>query len=122
MSVSTDGQICYGIRLDEDEMQERENWDDEEWAEQEWEHRERLSAEGYELLNVCSDGYGIYILAVKETVMRARRGVPERFDPAALAADTAWDEDLVATAADYGFPVAEDPAPGWYLSSYTDAF
>lgn len=152
MGVSTDGQLCYGVLLEEgcelpwDAMDDYELWwrsvngyervvpleelyaDDgqrastftQERLEQQWAHQKEWGAANpmpFEVVNVCSEDYPIWMLAVRGTVHRAWRGDPKEIEPAMLELDSeaweAFDEAMRKHLPDVSLERA-----GWYLSSY----
>lgn len=154
MGQSTNGQICFGILL-EDGIELP--WDKDEFEGEPWEWWRKINgykplyecftqdgqeyAEGFsrddpridemmdhqsawdksnplpfEMVNVCSGDYPIWIIAVPKTVVTANRGTP-------LALTSEWlEEDLLVGHNLEEFCEKHDikhaDAPKWYLSSY----
>lgn len=151
MSISTDGQICYGIYFEEDfefpwDADEYES-DIEEWwlavnnyvnplpdpydengrkpdtTEQQineyFRHRrEWLKSHPVPVkpVNYQSREVPAYLLAVPSSLMTARRGYPEVFDPEALTVPDTERQALINLCEQYGIKTLTPPA--WYLSSY----
>lgn len=93
MSTTTNGQLCYGIMLDEDEG-EPENLDD-----------------SLTVVNYCSESCPMYIVAIEASVTTASRGYPEQIGN--LRKD--WDDTILKKACE-GLNTVSEPA--WFLSSY----
>ena len=70
-----------------------------------------------ELINVCSHDFPIYIIALTDTRLVARRGTPTPFDPAKLeTVSLGQKEALIKFCDDY--EIEYDGEPRWYLSSH----
>ena len=65
------------------------------------------------LVNCCSCDYPMYILALKDSCLCARRGYPESFNPEQLKIKT---KVLLDFCEKYG--IEHENEPKWYLSSY----
>ena len=100
MSVSTDGQICFGILLEE--------------MEEALDIIERKMPEELMLVNVCSEDYPIYILALASSLHTAKRGYPVVFDPGILEVEV---EDYY-TLVNFAKSINLNSTPQWYLSSF----
>lgn len=70
-----------------------------------------------ELVNVCSNDYPMYILAVQGIGMIASRGYPKAFDPDSLVVTADQQNALREFCKAHGIDI-EGNEPGWYLSSY----
>jgi len=155
MSVSTDGQLCYGILLSEDAelpwQTEEYDYDIEDWwivkilgfkhsfelfdEKGNWlEPRQSKKIEDkyfqeqidfkdsheklpYELVNVCSGDYPMYMLAITDTCISASRGEPQKIDIYGLRGiSQEEDKDLLDFCKKYGIETSGES--GWYLSSY----
>lgn len=68
-----------------------------------------------ELVNYCSDGHPMYIVAAVGTLIVARRGSPEVIDPAQLSVTTEQHDALVRFFADHDIEMPREPS--WLLSS-----
>lgn len=68
------------------------------------------------LVNYCSGDCPMYVLAVPGTVITARRGFPEEFDPASLAVTDSGRDALLKFCSDHGIELFQDPT--WLLTSY----
>ena len=128
MSVRTDAEICYGILLEEGiELPWDEEYEGDVWA---WWDRVKDNPEHkipFELINCCSLGFPIYILAIPGTVIEARRGYPTIIDPPyhfspfnsdndANKQDTV---DLIEFCKKYKIPIDyENIKFRWWLSSF----
>lgn len=67
---------------------------------------------------MCSDSCEIYVIALNATAnLRASRGFPEAFDPAALTVTPEQRQSLLDFCDTYGIEPT-DPEPKWWLSSY----
>jgi len=102
MGVSTDGQICLGVIVDSgviDTLKLEESIDNDPTI---------------ELVNYCSDGDPLYILAIKKTIIIASRGFPVIFPPKELGVTVSE----VVSFVEYCKKNGLDTEPKWYLSSY----
>ena len=115
MGVSTDGQISFGILLDEGV---ETPWDDEKYAfdiEKWWVDKFPQEKLPVTLVNCCSSDYPIWIVSVPSSVMRCRRGYPVDFDHERLLVTTKDVSQLQDFCEIY---LNTDKKPKWYLSSY----
>jgi len=113
MSVSTDGQICYGVKVPEGT---EFAWDDHVGGHDGWwtEHFGKAKIP-FNVVNVCSLEYPLYILCVPSSFMYAGRGQPVSFDLSELKVSEEEVAALLTFCAQYGI---EHEPPAWYLSSY----
>ena len=115
MSVSTDGQISFGILLDKNvELP----WDDEKYRydiEHWWVDKSQNENLPVKLVNCCSDDYPIWIVSIPSSVMRCRRGYPVDFKFESLLVTTKEVQKLMDFCEKY---LHVDDEPKWYLSSY----
>lgn len=152
MTVHTDGQICYGVKFEEDYEfpWAAQDGDIEDWwrvingykppfelfnadgnyidgiepskarLREYFDARSLWDAEHDKLpvaeVNYCSGEYPMYILAVPSTCNSARRGYPEKFDPATLVVSEEAQAALLAFCEKYG--LTYEAGPAWWLSSY----
>jgi len=144
MSISTNGQICFGVIVDELpwEDEDIESWwldvqgyepsfklyesgeyvdgvkppDDkiEEYFAHKFDFQERHPLPVV-LINYCSGDCPMYILAVPSSVRSAHRGYPEPFDPVELKVEQNEVDKLLQFCDDHGI---ERGWPRWWLSSY----
>ena len=138
MSTSTDGQICFGIKFeDEHEFpwggEELDEWwrevngcsiecpneDDsgDVWgdyfdARNKWDKENLIPVAE---VNYQSGDCPAYILAVPSSVQTALRGDPTEFDPEELITTT---DEFIAFVEFFRRFGTEVPYPSWYLSSY----
>ena len=71
----------------------------------------------FRLVNVCSNDYPIYILAIDEGHVWAYRGHPQVVDPTSLVATDEQRQSLIEFCKTYDIDI-EGNEPRWYLSSY----
>lgn len=120
MGVSTDAILCYGFSLDTEEGElpvflsgdiEFDNFvaqlydlsmpscphksGDKEWREYFEKKSELMKQVGIDIVRHCSDGYPMYILAIKESVKTARRGQTVELAQS-VSVNTEWREKLMA--------------------------
>lgn len=96
------------------------------WSEERDAHKAALPELPVEFVNSCHCEHPVWIAAVPDTVMNARRGYPEEFIPSSLAANMDHVEEFEAFLREYMVPyIVEDcddsfelPVPSWYLGSY----
>lgn len=69
-----------------------------------------------QLVNYCSGGYPMYILAVPRTYLSCSRGYPADFDPSELTVTEEEKAALLQFCIDHG--IEHDAEPKWLLSSY----
>jgi len=155
MGTSTDGQICYGVLIEEGTLLP---WDNDEYdgdIEDWWiygvlgfkhsfeiydkdgnfidgvqpsqekldayyserrkfeEQNEKLPVE---LVNCCSGDYPMWIIALPRTIINAKRGYPESFNPAQLKISNKEKELLFAFCKKFKIEMTD--VPRWWLSSY----
>jgi hypothetical protein len=144
MGVSTDGQICFGILLNEetpwevvDDDGEKIYEDIEDWWleikgfnppvsyaenwEQWYEYKKNFKKENplpVTLVNACSGEYPLWILAISVTLIEANRGCPVAFDPAEEL--ITWPNNvkiLTDFCQEHEINIG-DETPKWWLSSY----
>ena len=154
MGTSNDGLMCYGVafpegfsfpwdeQYDDDGEIARDGMEFGEWWLDEACNNEEKPCP-VELVNYCSDGCEMFIVAIPDSVYTANRGYPVKFDPTALL-DEDCDFDAIVGLRDfirvhlteainahhkqYGqYGRSPDPAhkidtePSWWLASYTSA-
>jgi len=68
------------------------------------------------LVNYCTSGYPMYIIALAETYHTAIRGYPEVFSPEELVITEEQRQTLIEFCDTYR--IEHDDEPAWYLSSY----
>ena len=127
MSTSTDGQLCYGIELEDCGELPWEDYDFEDWyaqeilkidtSEMEYEERSKI----YDSIKIdclfhCCYDEPMHILYIKGTELTASRGCPEHVDMADLSKAITSESivDLIKIA-DMVYPEHEPAA--WILSS-----
>src|SRR5437868_783086 len=81
MSVSTDGQIGYGVIFEDGCEFPWGDSDPEQWWRNECGFKSSFPVE---LVNYCSGDYPMYMLAVPSSILSNSRGYPEEFDPIKL--------------------------------------
>ena len=69
-----------------------------------------------QLVNYCSGDVPMYILAIPETVIDARRGYPQVINPQSLVTLEKYKTVLKQFCEDYSIEYSTEP--DWYLSSY----
>lgn len=149
MSISSDGQLCYGIKFDEDiEFPWKEdNWDLDDWwiaqcgyeplfslfdeqgnylpgprpskekMNEYWAHRKMFRSQHplpIELVNYCSYGYPMYIVAVKGLNFSCSRGYPKEIDPSLIVS---WSEVNELNRFVEKYISHDHEEPKWWLSS-----
>jgi len=133
MGVSTDGIIAFGIlfkdgeapwQLEENEENGFEGYED--WflskleidQDSTWRAKDRaLENLGLTVENYCASNYPRYALVVKESIITARRGDPERIDPTGLVEDTADHRAAFKRGCEL-LGVTFQMAPEWLLMIY----
>jgi len=142
MSTSTDGQICFGVLVDELPDDNLDSWwldvlgyeppfklyesgsyingvkPSEDKIKEYYAHKfdfQEIHPLPVTLINYCSRDHPMYILAVPSSVRSARRGYPEPFDPAGLKVEQNEVEKLLRFCDDYNLKCSW---PRWWLSSY----
>lgn len=107
MGVSTDGLIFYGILFGEELSEHIINkiFD--------------LSFEDFYPFNIenyCSGDYPMYVLVIKESVIRASRGYPSLITKKEFRERKDWDEALIKFCKENELEYQQKP--NWYLGSY----
>lgn len=139
MGVSTDGIICLGIPFDEGAefpwYDEEGYGNDQDALEAWWEGRGEKQELPVEMVNYCSGGVPMYVLAVKGSVQKCGRGYPHRiqlpidkpeeqveymkFLRKHIGRDT-W--EMINEQAGFLKPeLGQIPEPAWLLCSYWSA-
>jgi hypothetical protein len=70
-----------------------------------------------ELVNCCSDGHPIYILAIPESIITANRGIPNNIDAQIFDVEPIPMNGVLAQFC-MTYDIEIPDAPRWYLSSY----
>lgn len=103
MSISTDAIICFGVELEDDQLNETDDVED--WF------GENLNPNLVELVTHCYMDEPMYIAAVKGTYMNAWRGSPKSFDTQEMS------KYITQEALDELRKIS-DRDPKWLLCSY----
>jgi len=140
MGVSTDGIICCGLAFNEGcefpWSRDGEHGQDE--LEAWWEGRDEDQKLPIELINYCSSGVPMYVVAIRGSRAECGRGYPLKLTPDAMSfhpddfgaymefvrkhlGKKTWDELNTKVHREYEKPLTECPEPTWLLCSYWSA-